>query len=178
MTFSLHTVTVGTHLQFLPSIIRLIDKAAEHCRTHGLDDAALSTARLADDMWPFAMQVTVCGFHSLGALEGARAGLFGPNVATAAMRSPPLDFATLRSNTETTIESLKAIDPAEINCLVGKDMSVEIGDLRLEFVVEDFLLTFAQPNFFFHTSCAYAILRNQGLAVGKMDYIGQMRLKN
>lgn len=178
MTFSLHAMTVGTHLQFLPSIIGLVDKAEQHCRDHDLDDTALSTARLADDMWPFAMQVTVCGIHSLGALEGARAGVFGPNVASAAMASPPTDFATLRSNTEATIAGLKALDPDEINALVGRDMAVEIGNLRLEFTVEDFFYSFALPNLFFHASTAYGILRNRGLAVGKMDYIGQLRLKS
>jgi hypothetical protein len=177
MTFSLHAVTVGTYLQFLPSVVGLVDKAEQYCRDRELDDTTLTTARLADDMWPFAMQVTVCGFHSLGALEGARAGVFGPNVASAAMASPPTDFATLRSNTQATIAGLEALDADEIDGLVGRDMAVEIGEMRLEFTVEDFFLSFALPNLFFHASTAYGILRNRGLDVGKMDYMGRLRLK-
>jgi hypothetical protein len=61
--------------------------------------------------------------------------------------------------------------------MIGRDMRFEFGTRRMDFTVEDFLLSFSLPNFYFHSSAAYGVLRNQGLKVGKTDYLGKLRLK-
>ena len=72
---------------------------------------------------------------------------------------------------------LRLIDPAELDGLVGRDMRFEFGTRRMDFTAEDFLLSFSLPNFYFHATTAYDVLRNQGLPLGKMDFIGAVRLK-
>ena len=172
MSVSLHTVTVGTYLQILPQIAALVDKAEDHCRTNGLDDAALTGASLAGDMWNFAKQVFECGHHSARAIEGVRAGVFGPELGLA-----PLDFASLRSEIAASLALVGSVEPGELDGMIGRDMRFEFGTTRMDFTVEDFLLSFSLPNFYFHAATAYDVLRNRGLPLGKRDYLGALRLK-
>ncbi len=172
MPFSLYHASVGAYLQILPAIAGLIDKAEAHCRENSLAAEVLTGASLAPDMWPFAKQVFECAHHSSRAIEGLRAGTFGPEMAPA-----PLDFASLKAEIAQAIAMLGDVDPAEIDGMIGRDMRFEFGEMRMDFTVEDFLLTFSLPNFFFHATSAYGVLRNQGLKVGKLDYLGKLRLK-
>lgn len=172
MPVSLYSATVGTFLQILPSVGRLVDKAEEHCRAQGLAPETLTEASLAPDMWPFAKQVMLSSYHSAGAIAGVRAGFFSPNLEPA-----PLDFQSLRQCVADALERLKAVDAAEVEGFIGRDMRFEFGARRMNFTAEDFLLTFSLPNFYFHATTAYDVLRNQGVAIGKMDFIGAVRLK-
>jgi hypothetical protein len=173
MPFSLYHASVGAYLQILPSVAALVTKAEAHCNENGLAAEVMTGAKLADDMWPFAKQVFACAHHSARAIEGLRASVFGPELGPA-----PLDFTSLNSQVADARALLEAVNPAEIDGMIGKDMRFEFGTRRMDFTAEDFLLTFALPNFYFHSTSAYAILRNQGLKVGKMDYLGKVRLKS
>jgi len=73
--------------------------------------------------------------------------------------------------------TLKALTPDEVNGMEGRDMAFQIGDRRMPFTVENFLMSFSLPNFYFHATTAYDILRQKGVPLGKRDYMGQMRLK-
>jgi len=72
---------------------------------------------------------------------------------------------------------LAALDAAELDGFVGREMRFEFKDRRMDFAAEQFLLSFAQPNFYFHAATAYGILRAQGLAIGKRDFMGMPRLR-
>jgi uncharacterized protein len=144
MTFSLYTATVGSYLQTLEAVAGLINKAEAFCNEKGLAPGELIQARLADDMLPFAYQVKSASVHSLGAIEGVRKGVFSPDMTT-----PPDNFAALRARVADTLTALKAIDPAEVNGFIGRDMAFVMGERRMDFTAEDFLLTFSQPNFYF-----------------------------
>ena len=172
MPISLYTATVGSYLQILPAVANLVDKAEEHCKADGHTSDKLTDCRLADDMWNFAKQVSECGHHSARAIEGVRVGLFVPELDPA-----PLDFPSVKKGVGDSIALLEAVDPAEIEAMIGRDMRFEYKDFRMDFTVEDFLLTFSIPNFYFHATTAYGILRNQGLNVGKMDFMGKPRFK-
>lgn len=172
MSVSLHTLTVETYRQFLPQVARLIDKAEAHCQDRGLPAEALTAAALAPDMWNFAKQVFECGHHSARALAGVRAGVFGPETAPA-----PLDFASLRGEIAGSLAFIETFTPAELDAISGRDMRFEFGETRMDFTVADFLLSFSLPNFYFHVAASYDVLRNQGLALGKRDYLGRPRLK-
>lgn len=172
MPISLYAPTVGSFLQILPSISRLVEKAEEYCSANGLAPEALADAKLAPDMWPFAKQAMLCTYHSAGAIAGVRTGVFSPNLDPA-----PLEFPPLRQSIEDAMAELRLIDPAELDGMVGRDMRFEFGTHRMDFTAEDFLLSFSLPNFYFHATTAYNVLRNQGLAIGKMDYIGAVRIK-
>jgi hypothetical protein len=172
MSGFLHTATVGVYLQILPQIGGLVDKAEAHCRENGLPAAALLDARLAPDMWNFSKQVMCAIQHSAGAVEGLRSGRTGPD-----MTEPPAEFAPLRQKVADALVLLQGATPGEIEEAATRDLLFEFGSGRMEFVGADYLLSFALPNFFFHSTSAYAVLRNQGLPVGKRDFLGRTRVK-
>lgn len=173
MALDLHTVSVGTYLQILPSILALVDKAEAFCRDHGHGAEALCDARLAPDMWSFAKQVTSVAHHSAGAMQGLMGkGEFGPDLSP-----PPAGFGALRERMADAITYLEGLDPDTVNGKMGADMAFVFGERRMPFTAEDFILTFSLPNFYFHATSAYAILRNQGLPIGKMDFLGGLRMK-
>jgi uncharacterized protein len=172
MTFSLYTATVASYVQTLEAVGGLINKAEAFCMEKVIAPADLIQARLAEDMLPFAYQVKSACVHSLGAIEGVRKGVFSPDTTT-----PPDTFAALRTRISDTLTGLKAIEPAEVNAFIGRDMRFELGERRMNFTAEDFLLTFTQPNFYFHSTTAYDILRWKGVALGKRDFTGRLRLK-
>jgi hypothetical protein len=171
MSLSLYAATIPSCLQILGSLPGMIAKAESFCDAQGRAPEALIEARLADDMLPFAYQVKSAAVHSLGAIEGVRKGVFGPD-----MTPPPASFAGLRERVTETIAALEAVDPAEMENFIGRPMRFEMGSFRMDFTAENFLLSFSQPNFYFHATTAYDILRMKGVPLGKRDYLGAMRL--
>lgn len=172
MTFTLYDATIPNFQQTVGATIGLIDKAEAFCADTGLDPADLIVAKLADDMLPFGYQVKSVCAHSIGAVEGVRAGLFSPDL------SPwPTDLAGLKAALTSAQSALAAVTPDEINDLVGNDMAFAFKDRRMEFTAENFLLSFSLPNFYFHATTAYAIMRMKGVQIGKMDFMGRPRMK-
>ncbi len=172
MPFSLYAATIPSYQQILGAVGGLLDKAEAFCAEQGLAPDAIIQARLAEDMLPFAYQVKSTAVHSLGAIEGVRRGVFSPDTTP-----PPATFAALKTRIAETIDAIAAIDPAEVDAFVGRDMRFAFGDRHLDFTAEDFLLSFSQPNFYFHATTAYDILRWKGLAIGKLDFMGRPRTK-
>ena len=172
MTISLHAALLPSFIQILESVRGLVTKAQEHCVECSSPEADIVGARLAEDMLPFAYQVKSAIAHSLGAIEGVRAGNFSPDLSP-----PPASFAELTEPLDAAIAALKAIDPAEVDGFVGRDMQFSMRDMVMPFTAENFLLSFSQPNFYFHATTAYAILRSLGVKLGKRDFLGHMRLK-
>jgi hypothetical protein len=101
-----------------------------------------------------------------------RKGVFSPDTTP-----PPDTFAALKTRIVETLATLEAIEPAEVDTYVGRDMRFVFGDRRLDFTAEDFLLSFSQPNFYFHAATTYDILRWKGVDLGKRDFIGRPRVK-
>ena len=171
MPLSLHAATIPAMLQILGSVAGLVDKAEAHCHQAGLTPAALIEARLAADMKPFAYQISSSAWHSAQAIAGVRAGVFAPDFAP-----PPADFSGLRDCIARARDTLLAVTEQEMESFIGRPMRFEVSDFRLDFRAEEFLLSFSQPNFYFHATTAYDILRAQGLPVGKLDFLGSMRV--
>lgn len=172
MTTSLYQATVPSFLQILGPVAGLVEKARAHCRAQGGSEAELCDSRLAPDMWPFAKQVMATIQHSAGAIFGVRKGETGPDMSPA-----PTSFDALAAAVTQAIAALEAVTPEEVNAIAANDMAFVFGERRMPFTVEDYLLSFALPNFYFHASMVYAVLRNQGAAIGKMDWLGPVRLK-
>lgn len=170
MALTLYAATIPSFLQILGSVLRLIGKAEAFCTEQGLPPEAVIQARIAADMFPFAYQVKSTAVHSLGAIEGVREGTFSPD-----MTIPPDTFEGLRERIELTIATIEAIDPDEVESFIGRNMKFEFGDLVMDFTSEDFLLSFSQPNFYFHATTAYDILRMKGVQIGKRDFTGRVR---
>ena len=173
MTLSLYAATIPSYRQILGAVSGLLGKAEAFCAEKGIEPPELIQARLATDMLPFAYQVKSTAVHSLGAIEGVRKGVFSPD-----MTPPPETFAALGERITAALSALEAIEPAEIESFIGRDMRFEFGSRRIEFTAEEFLLSFSQPNFYFHASTAYDILRWKGLPIGKRDFMGRLRLKS
>lgn len=172
MTISLYAATIPSYRQLLGAVAGLLAKAEAHCAAGNCAADDLIGARLAPDMLPLAYQVKSTATHSIGAIEAVRIGVFKPD-----MTPPPADFAGLAARVAATLTALDALDPAEVDSFVGRDTRFEFGEYRMDFTAEDFLLSFAQPNFYFHATTAYNILRAQGLSIGKIDFMGRPRLK-
>ncbi len=172
MPLSLFDATIPSYLQILGAVTRLLGKAEAWCTDKGLQPADLIQAKLADDMLPFGYQVKSTVAHSFGAIVGLRNGVFSPD------RTPwPDSFAGLKQLTTDAIAGLEAVDAAELESFMGRDMRFEFGEMRLDFTAENFLLSFSQPNFYFHATTAYDILRWKGMPIGKRDYTGRVRVK-
>jgi uncharacterized protein len=172
MTFSLYEATIPGFLQGLAALGSVLDIAEAHCTEKGLAPADLIQARLIEDMFPFAYQITSSAHHSLGAIAGVRQGVFSPDLTP-----PPESFAALRQKITTAHTTLASIDRSEVNGFIGQDMRFEFGQRRMEFTAENFLLSFSMPNFYFHATTAYDILRMKGLPLTKKIYLGVPRLK-
>jgi hypothetical protein len=122
-------------------------------------------------MFPFSFQLLSVVHHSINAIEGARAGVFGPP------GPQELDYAGLEALVADALARLKALSPDEVNALEGKDVVFRIGQGQIPFTAEGFLMSFSLPNLHFHAATAYDILRQKGAPLGKRDYLGAMKLK-
>src|SRR5271165_4763681 len=122
MSFSLYAATVPTYCQILEAVGRLLGTAETWCVDRGLAPNDIIQARLAEDMLPFAYQVKSTAVHSLGAIEGLRKGVFSPDTTP-----PPEEFAALKARITETLAALEAIEPAEVDALVGRDMRFSFG---------------------------------------------------
>ena len=172
MTISLYDAVVASNIQILGAVDGLLDKAEAFCIDQGIAPAELIDARLAPDMLPFGYQVKSCAHHSVGGIEGTRAGRFTPD-----MKPWPTDFAGLHAIVRDAIAELKGIDRTEFDALADAGTSFVFGEMTLPFGGANFLLSFSQPNFYFHATTAYAILRMKGVKLGKRDFMGQLRIK-
>ena len=172
MPISLYDAIVPTQRQMIGAVTALVAKAAAHCAERGEPDSALVEARLIADMGPFGYQVKAVAEHSRGAIEGVRAGVYVPS-----LEPWPTSFAALTARLDDAEAFLAALDPAEIEGFIGRDMRFEFRDRRMDFTAENFLLSFAQPNFYFHATTAYDVLRAAGLKIGKRDFLGMPRIK-
>jgi uncharacterized protein len=172
MGFSLYTATIPSYQQILGAVSGLLGTAEAFCTEKGLAHEEIIQARLAADMLPFAYQVKSTAVHSLGAIEGVRRGSFSPD-----MTAPPGTFAALKARIADTLAALERIEPAEVDGFIGRDMRFVFGERQLDFTAEDFLLSFSQPNFYFHATTTYDILRWKGVRIGKRDFAGRLRLR-
>lgn len=172
MPITLYDAFIPSCRQLLGAVAGLIDKAESHCKDTGCGPGDLIAGRLAEDMLDFAYQVKSCAVHSAGALEGVRNGQFFPDSTEA-----PSSFEGLRKHVAAALVVLDGVSSEEMEGFLGKEMHFILpGKMDLPFTAEEFLLSFSQPNFYFHATTAYGILRMKGLKIGKIDYLGAMRV--
>jgi len=171
MPLSLYDATVASYLQTLGAIEGFLAKGLEHCRARQIDPESIVMTRLYEDMLPFRFQVTQTAAHSIGAIEAVRKGLFTP---------PPRlepDYAGLQKIVADARAALEKVSVDEVNGFVGRDVTFAFGERKVPFTGEGFLLSFSVPNFYFHASQAYGILRMKGVPLGKQDFMGRLRIK-
>ncbi len=171
MALSLYAATVPSYQQILGSVAGLLTKAQAFCAERGIASEEILQARLIDDMLPFAYQVRATVTHSTGAIEGLRRGTFSPDRSP-----PPSTFAELERLVAGAQTTLAALDAGELESLADREMLFVAGERRLPFTGESFLLSFSQPNFYFHAATAYDLLRARGVPIGKREFLGRLRM--
>ena len=172
MAFSLYDATVANYLQTLGAVGGFLEKGLTHFREKGIDPGEIVESRLTPDMLPLRFQIVSVAHHSRGAMEAVTNGVFSPS-----MGRPDLDYPALQALVTAAYDELSALTPESVNALAGRDVTFKFGDRALPFTAEGFLMSFSLPNFFFHATTAYDILRHKGAPLGKRDFMGRLKLK-
>ena len=172
MAFSLYDATVANYVQILGAVGGFLEKSLTHFHEKGIDLAEIVETRLTPDMLPLRFQIISVTHHSRGAMEAAKNGVFAPSLG-----KPNLDYAALQALVAEARDELSVLRPEAVNALLGHDLTFRVGDRTLPFTAEGFLMSFSLPNFFFHATTAYDILRHKGAPLGKRDFMGRLKLK-
>jgi hypothetical protein len=163
----MYTVSVPVFMQHLNGLAGVIDKAAAHAAARKINEADMLNMRLAPDMFPLVRQIRAATDHACsaaGRLSGKELPKFANDETT---------FAQLKDRIGKTIEFLKGVKAGEVDGTEEKDISITFpnGNTR-QFKGMGLLLGNSLPNFFFHTTTAYDIIRQCGVEIGKRDFMG------
>jgi hypothetical protein len=167
MTVSMYKISVPIFVQFLTALGAVLDKASAHCEAKKIDPQALLGARLFPDMFPLLRQVRAATDHAVSAtarLAGAEPLSFANSETS---------FAELHERITKAIDFVKGFKAAQIDGSEDKPIKITFpsGATR-DFTGQSLLLGNALPNFYFHCTTAYDILRHNGVEVGKRDFMG------
>ena len=167
MTVSMYKISVPIFVQFLTSLSANLDKAAAYAEAKKIDPSVLLNTRLAPDMYPLLRQVRAATDHAVSA-GGRLAGADLPTFANTETTIPEL-----KDRIAKTIAFLKTLKPGDIDGTEDREIKITFpsGATR-EFTGQSLLLGNSLPNFYFHCSTAYDILRHCGLELGKRDFMG------
>lgn len=173
MPFTLYDAFVPGCQQILGGLSGLIDKGEAHVKEHDLSDADLIEAKLAEDMWTLPWHVRACWVHSAYTFDQLPTGEFTPDFTDI-----PDSWDAMRAMVADAQGKLDALSADDVDALADKTIGFVLGGNRLmEFTGANFLLSFNQPNFYFHATTFYDILRMKGLELSKRDYMGVPRMK-
>jgi uncharacterized protein len=167
MTISMYQASVPSLIRSLNNLAVILTKAAAHAEAKKIEPSVLINSRLFPDMFPLSKQVQIV---SDVARRGAArlAGLEAP-----AMADTETTFAELIDRTHNTITYLKTLTPAQIDGSESKQIILPMGKESMTFEGMPYLLSFILPNVYFHVTTVYAILRHNGVELGKMDFLGK-----
>jgi hypothetical protein len=153
--------------RMLRNLSVLIDKAEAHCTAKKIEPSALTTARLFPDMFPFTRQVQI----SCDTAKGAVARLAGVDIPK--HEDTEQTFAELKARIAKTLDFIESIPAAKIDGSEDREIVLPMRSGERRFKGMQYLLGFAYPNFYFHVTTAYNLLRHNGVEVGKTDFIGK-----
>ncbi|MFK7830769.1 MAG: DUF1993 family protein [Congregibacter sp.] len=171
MSVSLQQISIEPYVQMLDALCGMLDKGQQYCDEKNQDANALLDLRLADDMHPMRFQLHMATYQSDGALQGIRDGVFTPP-----KHILELDYAGFRKHIAEIADKLRVMEASEIDTLSYKPLVFKLGELEIPFNAEGFVLSFSLPNLYFHTTTAYALLRMHGVPLGKIDFLGQLKV--
>ena len=165
MSLTMYQASAPIFLQFLGSLSKVLEKAAAHAEAKKIDPNALLTARLFPDMLAFTKQVQIVTDHA----KGAMARLAGIEIPS--YPDTETSFGELQARISKTIDFVKSIKPEQLNGSEEKEIVLTFGAHKMPFQGHVYLLQFALPNFYFHATTAYDILRHNGVELGKRDFM-------
>jgi len=166
MSLSMYDASVPVLTRMLGNLSAILDKAAASAEARKIDPSILTGARLAPDMFALARQVQVA---SDGAKGGA-ARLAGVEIPS--YEDTETTFAELKARIAKTVAFLNGLDAKKFEGAETRPITMKMRDTEVTFPGQVFLLNFVLPNFYFHLTTAYAILRQNGVDIGKRDFLG------
>ena len=167
MTISMYQASAPVFVRMLNNLAVILEKGAAHAAAKNIDPAVLVQGRLSPDMFPLAKQIQI-------AADMAKGG-----VARLAGQEPPkydddeATFPDLVARIKKTVDYVGTFKPEQIDGSEGKTITLQMRSGPLTFLGLPYLLNFVYPNFYFHVTTAYDILRHSGVEVGKMDFLGK-----
>jgi uncharacterized protein len=167
MTISMYQASVPRFVNILGNLMNILDKAQAHVDAKKLDPETLTRYRLFPDMLPMTTQVLIACDTAKGVvarLAGIEIPVYEDNEKT---------LADLKARVAKTIAFIQTVTPAQIDGTEDKQITTKRGDKETHYKGMQFLLGHAVPNFYFHITTAYAILRHNGVEIGKRDFLGQ-----
>jgi uncharacterized protein len=166
MPLDVYTASVPVFLRYLSQLTGLLQRAQAHTLSQGIDASALLGARLAPDMLPLSTQCEIAVNFTLRAafpLAGLAVPAYGAHAAT---------FDGVHARIAWATGLLQSLQPIQFTTAHERYISSQAGEAQLHLPAAEFLCHYALPNFFFHLSTAYAILRHQGVPFGKAQFDG------
>lgn len=168
MRISMYQASAPRFVHMLNNLSAMLDKAKAHAEARKIDPAALTTFRLFPDMFPFTRQIQV----ACDVAKGVVARLAGVEVPK--HEDVEQTFDELKARIAKTIAFIETIRPEQIDGSEEKDITVKLGKQEYRFRGMQYLLNWALPNFYFHATTAYNILRHNGVEIGKKDFVGEL----
>lgn len=173
MPLTMHSASVPIFVRSLTNILTWLDKAEENAKARDFEPQNFLALRLSPDMMPFSRQIQI----ATDSAKNCVARLSGVEPPTWADDEDSLD--ALRERIKKAIDYVQSISEKDIDGTEDRQIVMPAGpDRTISFTGQEFLIGFSLPNFFFHISMAYALLRQGGIALGKMDYLGPLDLKD
>ena len=165
MSLTLYEASIPGYLRMLRNVLAMLDKAEAHAAANGIELSALLDTRLAPDMFPLLRQIQIIS-------DAAKGG-----AARLAQVDPPsfpdveTTWPELKDRLVRTIAFIETIRPEQVDGGEDRTIEMKFPNMTMTFTGRDFLLGFSLPNFLFHVTTAYGLLRSQGVPLGKMDYL-------
>ena len=167
MSISMHKASAPLYLRMLGNLDQLLEKAEANAKERGFDANLLVTSRLAPDMRPLSAQIQFASDTSKGAMARLSGG------TPPAMADTETTIAELRTRIANTIDYIKSVPASALDGSEDREVVLKFPNGEMKFKGIDFLTNFAIPNFMFHVTTAYAILRHNGVPLGKQDFLGR-----
>ncbi len=167
MTISLYSASVPALLQMLGTLSIVLKKTEEHANASKLDVSTILNDSLVADMLPMSRQVQIACDHAKGAvarISGRDNPKFEDNEKT---------IAELEARVAKTVEFVKSFKPADLDGQEERPITIKIPNSEMTLPAQAYLVNYAFPNFYFHTSMAYAIARKNGVPLGKANFMGR-----
>ena len=167
MTISMYQASVPRFVNILNNLTGILDKAQAHIDAKKIDESVLTTYRLFPDMLPMTTQVLI----ACDAAKGVVARLAGIEIPV--YEDTEKTLAEMKARIAKTVDFIQSVTPAQIDGTEDKDIVTKRGDKETHYKGMQFLLGHALPNFYFHVTTTYNILRHNGIEIGKRDFLGK-----
>jgi hypothetical protein len=167
MAISMYSASAPVFVRMLRNMLSWLDRAQEHAQARKFDPNNYLAMRLAPDMLPFVRQVQIASDNA----KGPVARLAGIEVPKFEDNEASLD--ELRERLRKTIDFIESVPAQQIDGSEGREIVLPLRSGEMRFDGESYLKHFALPNFYFHATTAYALLRHGGVELGKADFLGR-----